>query len=395
MTDRDELADKKEDQQGARIILLAASLMVTIGGLKLGAPVLVPFFLAMFLAIISFPLLFWLKSKMVPTAVAISLAVLANLAIATFIVLLAIQSVSNFQERAPRYVSKFENLVKEIQSGLQEGTIPGADYFSVELIDPGAVLGMAQDTLGQIMGVVSNGFLVVLIMIFVLGEATTFPKKLQFIMGRRGDSDADPGRFQKITREVVQYLAIKTLVSLGTGLIVGVGVAILGLDFPVLWGLMAFAFNYIPTIGSVLAAIPAIALAIVQPGSDAMMSSAIEPGLMIDWGRVVGVACIYVGTNVVFGNFLEPMLMGRRLGLSTLVVILSLIFWGWVWGPIGMLLSVPMTMIIKIMLENTPDLRWVAILLSQWPVPKELLAANGESEPHDSVLDDPDPDSGE
>lgn len=382
-------SEKKDDQQGARVILLVASLVVTIAGLKLGAPILVPFFLALFLAIISFPLLFWLTKKGAPTWLSITLAVLANLLIASFIVLLAIQSVSNFQERAPQYVEKFEKLVQQVQEGLKEGTIPGADYFSVDLVDPGAVLGVAQDTLGQIMGVVSNGFLVVLIMIFVLGEATSFPDKIRFILGQRGDKEADPGRFQTITREVVQYLGIKTLISLGTGLVIGIGVWMLGLDFPVLWGLLAFAFNYVPTIGSVLAAIPAIALAIVQPGSETMMASAIEPGLMIDWGRVVGVGCIYVGVNLVFGNFIEPMLMGRRLGLSTLVVILSLIFWGWVWGPIGMLLSVPMTMIVKIMLENTPDLRWMAILLSQWPVPKELLDTDGAEDDFEEDMNAP------
>ncbi len=122
---------------------------------------------------------------------------------------------------------------------------------------------------------------------------------------------------------------------------------IIGVDFPLLWGMLAFLLNYVPTLGSILAAIPPVLLATVQLGP----------------GHALATALVFVGVNVVLGNFVEPHFMGRRLGLSTLVVFLSLVFWGWVWGPVGMLLSVPLTMIVKIMLENTEDLRWVAVLL--------------------------------
>lgn len=363
------------------MLFTAAAVVVVVAGLKFSASIMVPFFLALFLAVLSSPVLFWLKSKGVPTPLSILGAVLVNLAVVTAIVLLAIQSVSDFQEHAPKYMKKFELLVSTVQQHLADGTLPGAKYITVDLINPGALLNIAQDTLSQVMTVLSSGFLVVLIMIFVLGEVTTLPDKFRFMVGRKGD-DTDPGRFQKITREIVQYLGIKTIVSLGTGLVIGLGTYVIGLDFPVLWGLVAFALNYVPTIGSVLASIPALILAIVQPGDDVMLASGAGSTLLIDWGRVIAVSCLYIATNVIFGNFIEPMLMGRRLGLSTVVVILSLIFWGWVWGPIGMLLSVPLTMVVKIMLENTDDLRWVAVLLSQWPIDREIL------ETHDTDLVD-------
>lgn len=359
------------------MLFTAAALVVVVAGLKLSASIMVPFFLALFLAVLSFPVLFWLKGKGVPTWLSILGAVLVNLAVVTAIVLLAIQSVSDFREHAPKYVKKFELLVNSVQRQLQEGTLPGAEYITVDLINPAALLTIAQDTLGQVMSVLSSGFLVVLIMIFVLGEATTIPEKFRFIMGQKGN-DSDPGRFQKITREIVQYLGIKTLVSLGTGVVIGLGTYFIGLDFPVLWGLVAFALNYVPTIGSVIASVPALMLAVIQPGSDMLLTTATDAGLLIDWGRVISVACLYVAANVIFGNFVEPMLMGRRLGLSTVVIVLSLIFWGWVWGPIGMLLSVPLTMVVKIMLENTADLRWVAVLLSQWPMDIEHLESQDE-----------------
>ena len=162
----------------------------------------------------------------------------------------------------------------------------------------------------------------------------------------------DRRRVTKIVREVQDYLGIKTVVSLATGLLIGVLTWLLGLDFPILLGLIGFVMNYIPTVGSIVAAVPALLLSVVQFGSV---------------GNFTLVAVGYGVINTVFGNIIEPNLLGRRLGLSTLVVVLSLLFWAWVWGPVGALLAVPLTMIVKIMLENTEDLRWVAILLDKSP----------------------------
>jgi hypothetical protein len=162
----------------------------------------------------------------------------------------------------------------------------------------------------------------------------------------------DRRRVTKIVREVQAYLGIKTLVSLATGLSIGVLAWLLGLDFYVLLGLIGFVMNYIPTVGSLLAALPALFLSVLQ---------------FTSLGHLLLVVGGYGAINMVFGNLIEPNLMGKRLGLSTLVVILSLLFWAWVWGPVGALLAVPLTMIVKIMLENTEDLRWVAILLDKSP----------------------------
>jgi AI-2 transport protein TqsA len=178
----------------------------------------------------------------------------------------------------------------------------------------------------------------------MLNEATIFPAKLRAAIG--GD-ETDLGRYRGMIRDVQQYLGIKTLVSLLTGLLIGFWTWTLGLDFPLFWGLIAFLFNYVPNIGSILASIPAVMLALLEFGP----------------GRALAVAAGYMVVNLVIGNFLEPNLHGRRFGISTLVVILSLVFWGWVWGPVGMILSLPLTMILKITLENTEDFRWIAVLL--------------------------------
>jgi predicted PurR-regulated permease PerM len=170
-------------------------------------------------------------------------------------------------------------------------------------------------------------FIVFLIMAFMLNEAMVFPDKFHYITG---GTPGEGNRLAKVVTEVQTYLGIKTVISLATGLVLGSWAYVMQLDFPVLLGLVAFLLNYVPTVGSIIAAVPAVLLSVV---------------------------------------LLEPNLMGRRLGLSTLVVILSLLFWGWTWGPLGALLSVPLTVIVKIWLENTTDLRWVAVLLDKTPPP--------------------------
>ena len=142
-------------------------------------------------------------------------------------------------------------------------------------------------------------------------------------------------------------MAIKTVVSLAVGVTVAVWLAIMGVNYPTLWGLLAFVLNYVPNIGSIIAAVPAILLTF----------------LMFDIFKAVIVTIGYLVINVVMGNIIEPKFMGQRLGLSPLVVFLSLLFWGWVLGPVGMLLSVPLTMTAKIALDTREDMRWLSVLL--------------------------------
>jgi predicted PurR-regulated permease PerM len=211
------------------------------------------------------------------------------------------------------------------------------------------VVDFVGSTVGRIAQFFTTTFLVFLIMIFMMGEATVFPAKFRAVLGM---ADGQEDRLAKVVGEVQSYLGIKTVISLATGLILGAWAYVMQLDFPVLLGVTAFVLNYIPTVGSIIAGIPAVLLSLVLHGT-------LAHALVVTGG--------YMVVNTLFGNILEPNLMGRRLGLSTLVVILSLLFWGWAWGPLGALLSVPLTVVVKIWLENTQDLRWVAVLLDKAP----------------------------
>jgi len=212
-----------------------------------------------------------------------------------------------------------------------------------ELIpDPKELIAYVQSVVFSLAGVLSNTFLVLLTLIFILLEAAGLPKKIAMISG-----GADWAG--EIGAAVRNYVAIKTWLSLATAVLLGLWLWWLGVEYWILWALLAFFFNFVPNIGSIIAAVPPVLLAIVQP--DGSLSKALA------------VAIGYAVVNVVIGNAIEPRVMGRGLGLSTLVVFVSLVFWGWVLGPVGMLLSVPLTMITKIVLEGSEETRPLAILL--------------------------------
>jgi predicted PurR-regulated permease PerM len=192
----------------------------------------------------------------------------------------------------------------------------------------------------------------------MLVEASGFPAKLRAAIGEVHPSELPD--FNRFAASLQHYLVIKTWMSLATGAGAALWVAVLGVDFAVLWGLLAFLLNYVPNIGSVLAAVPPVLLALLQ--------HSVQRALLVAVG--------YVVLNIVFGSVLETRLMGRGVGLSTLVVFLSLVFWGWVLGPVGLLLSIPLTMAAKILLETDDDTRWAAILLGP-PVYEETPAEKG------------------
>jgi predicted PurR-regulated permease PerM len=335
---------------GGRSLLLGASLVVLIAGLKAAAALLVPFMVAVFIAMLSLPVLNGLQTRGVPGGLAVLLTLLVPLVIVALIVVLVGGSVQGFADKTDSYKTLLRQKATSFTNWLRDQGIDVPPDVSRKLIKPDLAFDLVARTLGAAQAVMTNLVLVLLTVVFILSEAAGFPRKLEAAFGKGGEGWE---RVRRIKREVQRYLAIKSVISLVTGVTVGLLMWLIGIDFPLLWGLFAFLLNYIPNLGSILAAVPPVLLAIVQFGA----------------GRALLVALVFTGINVLLGNMLEPQLMGRRLGLSTLVVFLSLVFWGWVWGPVGMLLSVPLTMVIKIMLENTRDFRWVAVLLDRNPKP--------------------------
>ena len=255
-------------------------------------------------------------------------------------------SVNDFTNDLPRYTERlkgqFGSLVETLRGlGID---LPQDRDGVLDHVNPAWVLELAGQLFNGFGVVLANAFLILLTVVFILLEASTFSGKLHAIARDAHLTRASVDAFMGTVR---RYLAIKSLMSLGTGAAVWIWLTLLGVDYPVLWGLLAFLLNYVPNIGSIIAAVPAVLLALVQLGPAAAAWSAAG----------------YFAINVVFGNVLEPRFMGRGVGLSPLVVFLSLIFWGWVLGPVGMFLSVPLTITAKIALAASDETRWAAVLL--------------------------------
>ena len=337
-----------QPDRATRFLLVAASVIVVIAGLRQAGQLVLPFLTAVILAVVSFPVVAWLQHRQVPTPLAVLITVTAAAGVVSVLGVVVGRSVNELAQVAPQYQARFQELANEALAWAEGVGLPASDWTPLDYVNPEALVDLIGATLGALAGLLSNALLVLLVVIFILFEAAGFRAKLRLAFGDRG---ATLDRLGEMTLQVQNYLAIKTVVSVATGVLVGTWVWALGLDFPLLWGLVAFIFNYIPSLGSIFAAVPAVLLAIMQLGP----------------GRAAVVAIGYLAINIVFGNFVEPMLLGRRLGLSTLVILLSLVFWGWVWGPVGMLLSVPLMMMLKIALENTEDFRWVAVMLGKNP----------------------------
>jgi predicted PurR-regulated permease PerM len=252
-------------------------------------------------------------------------------------------SITAFTNRLPTYEQR---LLAELTRWYDQfgASAPESIRELIPVLEPGAAMGIAASVLSSLSGVLGNMFLILFTMVFILLEARSFQAKVDAAFGPSTDAE---GGFAEFMTKLLRYLKIKTLTSLATGVAVLAWVWFMGVDFPVMWALLAFLLNYVPTIGSILAAVPPVLLSVIQFG----------PGT----GLAVGIG--YLVVNTVIGNVIEPRVLGRGLGLSPLVVFLSLVFWGWVLGPVGMFLSVPMTMTLRIALQSHEGTRWLSILL--------------------------------
>ena len=333
-----------EQSQAVKFLVIAASFVIIVAGMKAAESIIVPFLLALFIAIIASPPYFWLQGKGLPKALSMLIVIFAFLFLISIIGLLIGTSINDFTSKLPLYETKLSSQMQGVIAWLTEAGILEKQINLNEMFNPSSVFKIVANTLNEVSGLFANGFLILLMIVFMLLEVSSFPLKLKKMFN---DPETSINRVNSISDNINKYIAIKTAISIGTGLLVTIFLLIIGVDYPVLWGVLAFALNFIPTIGSIIALIPAVLLTIVQLG----------------FGDALIVLIGYLVINTIMGNILEPRLMGKGLGLSTLVVFISLIFWGWVLGPVGMLLSVPLTITIKIILDSSEETRWFAILL--------------------------------
>ncbi len=330
-------------------VLTLAGVALLLALLRESSAIVVPFLLSLFIAIIAATPLQKLKQRGLSTLLSVVIVIAVVLIVMVLIAMMLGNSATQFNAALPVYEARLDELANQ---GLGYLTAKGIEFDKVGImraLDASAILSFTNTLISGIGDALSNIFLIVFIVIFMLIEASGFSRKLAILDGEDGNTILAGAA--ELVQSVNRYVAAKAVVSLATGTLIWISLEFVGLDFAPLWGFLAFVLNFIPNIGSVLAAVPAVLLAMLQ----------------LDLTAVLVVIAIYVVINTVIGNLIEPAIMGQRVGLSVLAVFLSLIFWGWMFGPIGMLLSVPLSMVVKFAAHSNPQTRWFAILLEPAP----------------------------
>jgi predicted PurR-regulated permease PerM len=330
----------KQQQMGYGILVMAA-VVIVLAGIKAASVIVVPFLLALFLAIILAPLFLWFQKRGIPQGIALLLIVILLFGIIGTLMMLIGNSVQDFTHNVPAYEAKLRTDFKLFLSTLEGWgvTIPKEDILAIFATD--TIMEYIAKTLRSLGGLLTNSMMIIVTVIFMLMEVSQFTRKIE------KSNSGSLYSLMEVSDKVKQFILLKSITSAATGVIVTVSLLLFDIHYAVLWGVIAFLLNFIPNIGSILAAVPAVLMALVQ----------------YNLGTALGVVSLYLAVNITIGSILEPRIMGKGLGLSTLVVFLSLIFWGWLLGPVGMLLSVPLTIMVKIVLDAKEDTKWIATLL--------------------------------
>ncbi len=338
--------------------VIIAAFIIIVAGVIAASHIVIPFLLALFISIICYQPIVWLKKRKVPDWLAVTLVFLAIVLIFFILGEIISASLSSFSEDLHHYERNLEEFGEGIIAFLADMGINISMEKMMAMFEPDKVMHVTAGVLTELGAFLENFLTVFFLAVFLLLEVDVLSHKTQAIIQ---GTDFSFDYLNKIGKSIRHYLSIKTLISLITGVSIWIALAIIGVDYAIIWALIAFLLNYIPNIGSIIAGFFPAVFALIQLGVGGMI-----------W--VIGV---FLVVNMIIGNGVEPKIMGKGMGLSTFVVFFSLIFWGYVLGTVGMFLSVPLTMSIKIMLEQNSRTRWVAILMSS---PEDARALLGEKD---------------
>jgi AI-2 transport protein TqsA len=354
--------------KGAQAFVVLACAAIVAGAIKLAAAFVAPLLVACCIAIAVQPIFRRVHTSRIPDFAAIVISLFAVVGLLAVVGWLFVMALANLSGSAAQYVASLHQAQVQITVWLEvhhQHALAQSLYssrFDTLLQEATTTIVMS------VPAVVSTLVTVLLLIVFMLLEVTTLPKRFRAALGWSPSTFSD---FSRTMAEIQRYLSVKTATSAATGLCAGLWCAACGVPNPVLWGLVTFALHYVPTVGSLVAAMPPVLIALSTHGV----------------GRAGLVAAGLAVASTVIGNIIEPNALGRSLSVSPLIVLLSMFAWGWLLGPIGALLSVPLTLIAKIVFWNTSDLHWVAVLLGPTP---PAAARNSEASPtRDSLLPPP------
>jgi predicted PurR-regulated permease PerM len=327
-----------------RFLVIAGAFVVLVAGLRAASHLVTPFLLSVFIAVLAVGPLRYLRERGLPRWAAMLVIAGVLLGVGTVVGTLFTDSLNTFNQRLPDYQAKLLGAASEMQEWVEAHGMELHENALSSLIDPPRMMSLMRQLVTGFSTILANAMLVLVAVIFILLEAESLPNKLRLALRTPEESI---NQAQQVMQSINRYMALKASTSLLTGVLVWILLEMVGVDFAPMWGTIAFFLNFVPNIGSFIAAIPAVLLALVQIDLEAALMTAIG----------------FTVINIAIGNILEPKIMGQGMGMSTLVVFLSLVFWGYVLGVGGMFLSVPLTMALKIGLGANSQTRPIAILL--------------------------------
>lgn len=326
-------------------LIVIASFIVIIGGLSLASSIVVPFLLAVFIAIIIYPVLELMSKVHINRFFAFIILIGICGSGLWFLGNVIATALLGFSADLPLYKAKIDIFMDNLVIYIKQRANIDISNNILSFVNIDKLITTTSNLIVQTSSIVTQSFLVFLLLAFILFEAQIFKDKVEYF-ARKDPVALDIAN--TFISNLKRYLAIKTISSIATGVIVWGFLIIFDVPYATLWAVLAFILNYIPTIGSIIAAIPAILVSLAAN----------------DLSTTLWITIMYLAVNIAIGNFIEPKFLGNRLGISTLVVILSLLFWGFVFGIGGMFLAVPLTMSIKIALDANPKTKSISVLLS-------------------------------
>lgn len=329
----------------SRIIIIAAAVVIVLAGIKAANSLIAPFLMAVFIAIVFAPSLLWLQRKGINNALSVFIVLSVIGLMGMLIIGWLSNSLSELSAILPTYKFKLTTLYEQFRawSSTKGFSLPQTELLSI--LNPASLVKMFNSLLNTLSGLVGDALIVFISVLFLLAEISYIPAKIRDLLAT---PEKSMPHLVKFSETVVKYLALKSVTSAITAACVAVLLKYLGFDFIALWAVLAFLLNFIPYLGSALAAIAPILIGFVD-----------HSGLTALW-----VALGYIAINIVVGQFIETRLIGASLNLSSFVVFVSLAFWGWILGPVGMFLSIPLTMLLLIGLQSNDRTKFYAALLT-------------------------------
>jgi AI-2 transport protein TqsA len=325
-----------------RVMLGLAATVVVLVGMRLAAPILNPILFALVLSLLFSPIYAWLRRRRIPTPLALVIMLVGLTVLFVGIFLILGVSIARFSGDIASYAGKLNVQVSSLQELVKSLGLSGVDIR--DAVKPSALAGAIGSVLGGVADFLSNLFLILVIVLFLLAEGPALMNRLHASAGR------DRPQVERLTvfgRNVVRQLGLRAIVNLVTGAGVSILMFVLGVDFPLMWGILTFFLSFIPWIGLPLAVAPAVVLALAEHG--------IDRALLVIAGVIV--------INILAENALSPMLMGRGLSLSPTILFIGFIFWAWLLGGPGAFLAAPLTIFAVLMLETFPETRWLAAVM--------------------------------